>query len=157
QVRAAIADSEFATPRKSGPPRAATFAAAALAIGVLIGVALSWLLPAKEALQQSPAPPTVARAAPAAPSAPVVTAPKPAAEPEDEWTVDEELDEYAATLEAEPNSLTPAQLKRLEGYAAPAQTLLAERLAATRTLLAQAPDGRYAIELYITPNSDPAR
>src|SRR5258708_6280229 len=90
-------------------------------------------------------------------SAPAAAGPAAApAQEDDEWTLDDELEEYAATLEPEA-ALTPAQRRRVEGYAAPAKTLLAERLAATRELLEQAPDERYAIELYVTPNSDPVR
>jgi type II secretory pathway predicted ATPase ExeA len=151
QVRAAIADSEFTAARPSRVPRAAAWAGAALAIGVLIGIALSWLVPAT-----TPAPQPVAQAAAARASAPSATPAPAAAEGDDEWTAEDELEEYAATLEPE-TALTSAQRQRLEGYAAPAQTLLAERLAATRELLSAAPDERYAIELYVTPNSDPAR
>ena len=153
QVRAAIADSEFGVAQRSGVPRAAAYAAAALALGVLIGIALSWFMPAKEA----PATPTATRGAASVASAPLAAAPVPApAQEEEDWSVDDELAEYAATLEPEP-ALTAAQRQRLEGYSAPTKTLLAERLAATRELLEQAPDERYAIELYVTPNSDPAR
>jgi type II secretory pathway predicted ATPase ExeA len=149
QVRAAIADSEFGVAQPARLPRAAGYVGAALAVGVLIGVALSWLLPAKES-----APRAVAQAAVASPT-PAAAPPAPVEE-EDAWTLDDELEEYAAGLEPEP-ALTDAQRQRLDAYGAPAKTLLAERLAATRKLLEQAPDERYAIELYVTPNSDPAR
>jgi type II secretory pathway predicted ATPase ExeA len=154
QVRAAIADSEFGVAQRSRVPRAAAYAGAALAAGVLIGVALSWLLPLKE----TPAPPAapVAAVRSAAPVAAATVPATPAAQEEEAWSVDEELGEYAGTLEPEP-ALTSAQQRRLEGYSAPTKTLLAGRLDATRKLLEQAPDERYAIELYVTPNSDPAR
>jgi len=150
QVRAAIADSEFGVAQPSRMPRIATYVGAALAVGVLIGVALSWLLPAAK----ESAPRALAQAA-AVPAAAVALAPAPVEE-EDAWTLDDELEEYAATLEPEP-ALSAAQRERVAAYGAPAKTLLAERLAATRQLLDQAPDERYAIELYVTPNSDPAR
>jgi len=146
-VRAAIADSEFGVAQPSRMPRIATYVGAALAVGVLIGVALSWLLPAAK----ENAPRALAQAA----AVPAALAPAPVEE-EDAWTLDDELEEYAATLEPEP-ALSAAQRERVEAYGAPAKTLLAERLAATRQLLDQAPDERYAIELYVTPNSDPAR
>jgi MSHA biogenesis protein MshM len=53
--------------------------------------------------------------------------------------------------------LSEDQLARLERYSAAGQRLLAERLAATRALLAQADDERYTLELYVTENSDPSR
>ena len=145
EVRAAIADSEFGAGRKSAVPRAAAFGAIVLALGVVIGLALSWWLgsrpPAAQAVAQS-----ALRAAP----------PAPAADAEEDWTLDDELEDYAATLEPAP-TLSRAQLQRLDGYGAPAKTLLAGRLAATRELLERAPDDHYAIELYVTENSDPAR
>ena len=53
--------------------------------------------------------------------------------------------------------LTPAQARRIEGYSTAGQQLLGQRLAATREVLERAPDERYAIELFITDNIDPAR
>ena len=43
------------------------------------------------------------------------------------------------------------------GYSAAGQKLLAERLAASRELLERADDDRYALELFITENTDPVR
>ncbi|MGH8726135.1 MAG: hypothetical protein ACREU1_14875, partial [Burkholderiales bacterium] len=77
--------------------------------------------------------------APAAPEPP----PQPAAKPE-------------PPPEPEPQ-LSEEQMRRLGGYSPGSQRLLAERLAATRDLLKRADDGRYAIELFITGNTDPAR
>jgi len=48
-------------------------------------------------------------------------------------------------------------LRKLAGYSAAGQRLLGERLAATRELLERAQDERYAIELFVTENTDPAR
>jgi type II secretory pathway predicted ATPase ExeA/septal ring-binding cell division protein DamX len=159
QVRAAIADSEFGVAKKSAVPRAAAFAAVALAVGVLIGVAISWFVPAKP--PAAPAPyEASAHPAPGAPGVALAAGSTPAAQaaaqPQDEWDFDDELEDYAATLEPGP-ALTGAQLQRVEGYGAPPKSLLAGRLAATRELLEQAPDAHYAIELYVTENSDPAR
>jgi septal ring-binding cell division protein DamX len=60
---------------------------------------------------------------------------------------------------AQPPSplLSPAQSRRIEGYATAGQQLLGQRIAATREVLERAPDERYAIELFITDNVDPAR
>jgi hypothetical protein len=49
------------------------------------------------------------------------------------------------------------QSRRLEGYSSGGQRLLSERIAATREVLERAPDERYAIELFTTDNTDPAR
>jgi septal ring-binding cell division protein DamX len=58
---------------------------------------------------------------------------------------------------AAPGLLSAAQVQRLGAYSAPRQPLLAERLAATRGLLEHSSDSRYAIELFMTDNPDPAR
>jgi len=76
---------------------------------------------------------------------PVEPAPPPQPEPQPE-----------AEREPEPQ-LSQDQLARLERYSAAGQRLLAERLAATRALLARADDEHYTLELYVTENSDPSR
>jgi len=134
-VRAAVADSEFAVSRR--PARPALYVAAAAAAGVAIGAGLQWTL--------SP-PAQIRPAAPLATAAPVIqpiqpAQPDPAPEPEPQ---------------PEP-LLSQDQLARLERYSAAGQRLLAERLAATRALLAQADDEHYTLELYVTENSDPSR
>lgn len=54
--------------------------------------------------------------------------------------------------------LSQAQLQRIEArYEARGQPLLDERLAATRALLARAPDDAYTLEMYVTENIDQAR
>ena len=53
--------------------------------------------------------------------------------------------------------LTPDQVRRFNGYSPEGQRLLAERIAATHELLARAPDAQFAIDLFITDNTDPAR
>ena len=147
QVRAAIADSEFARVKRSPLPRAMTFAAAALIAGVAIGALIPWERESKPL----PAQPVAAPAA----KPPVVAVAPAATEEEDE---DEELELYAqVALEWPPTRLAPAQVRRLHGYPASGQKLLAERLAATVELLARADDRHYALELYTTENSDPAR
>jgi septal ring-binding cell division protein DamX len=139
-VRAAIADSEFAVSRR--PARPALYVAAAAAAGVAIGAGMQWTL--SPPAQHRPAP--VTAAAPLAqPVQAVEPAPPPQPDPEPE-----------AEKEPEPR-LSQEQLARLEGYSAAGQRLLAERLAATRALLAQADDEHYTLELYVTENSDPSR
>jgi type II secretory pathway predicted ATPase ExeA len=139
-VRAAIRDSEFATPRRAA--RLALYVAAAAVAGVAIGAGALWVL------TTTPEPRRVASPAPApvAPVAPVVTAvePAPAAEPP------------TAEAELEPQ-LTAEQAQRLAGYSSAGQRLLTERLAATREMLERVEDEAYALELYVTENTDPAR
>jgi type II secretory pathway predicted ATPase ExeA len=147
-VRAAIADSEFAVARK---PRLALYVAAAAAAGVAIGAAAQWIatlpLAGKGIAQPSaPAPasaPTVQAPAPA-PAVPAVEKePEPAAQP-------------APDPEPEPQ-LSAEQSRRLAGYSGAGQRLLGERLSATRAMLERADDGHYALELFLTENTDPAR
>ena len=145
QVRAAVADSEFAGARRSARPF--LYIGAALAAGAAIGAAAQWLAstPIEQKTIATPAP---AAPAPAAPVVPVEKppAPEPAAvEPEPE-----------PTPQPEPQ-LSAEQTRKLEGYSAAGQRLLAERLTATRTLLEKADDERYALELFVTDNADPAR
>ena len=128
-VRAAVRDSEF-TP-VAGPLRNALwFAAAALAAGLAIGALLQW------AWTTRPEPPIQAQAAvlfkPEARVAPASPAPP-------------------------PPLLTDVQAKRIESYSTDGQALLAERVAATRQVLARAPDEHYSLELFVTDNSDAAR
>jgi len=138
-VRAAIADSEFARLRR--PWRPAAYAGAALAAGVLIGAAVHWAFFARAVKLDAP----VAQipAIPPARAAPVPT---------------------AAVIEPEPPPRPPPpqllrqdQVQRLSGYSPGGQRLLTERIAATQELLERVPDQQFAIELFITDNTDPAR
>ena len=138
-VRAAIADSEFARLRR--PWRPAAYAGAALAAGVLIGAAVHWAFFARAVKLDAP----VAQipAIPPAQAAPVPT---------------------AAAIEPEPPPRPPPpqllrqdQVQRLSGYSPGGQRLLTERIAATQALLERVPDQQFAIELFITDNTDPAR
>jgi len=138
-VRAAIADSEFARLRR--PWRPAAYAGAALAAGVLIGAAVHWAFFARAVKLDAP----VAQipAIPPARAAPVPT---------------------AAVIEPEPPPRPPPpqllrqdQVQRLSGYSPGGQRLLAERIAATHELLGRVPDAQFAIDLFITDNTDPAR
>ena len=163
QVRAAIADSEFAAVRR--PRRTALYVGvAALAVGVLIGALVQWAAsprsePAAPAPQaQAPAPAQAqapATAAAAATQPPAVQAP---------------IQQAPAAVEAKPEpsptsapenpparQLSAQQERRLAGYSADGQKLLRQRIAATMEALERAPDGAYSIELFVTANTDPAR
>jgi len=143
-VRAAVADSEFAAPRRS--LRLAPYVAAALVAGMAIGAGLQWgVTPSAPKPVAAPVPAArVAQAAAPAAAIPELP-PEPAAKPEPE-----------AQSEPAPQ-LSEEQMRRLAGYSPGKQRLLAERLAATREVLTRADDRRYAIELFITQNTDPAR
>ena len=134
-VRAAVADSEFAAPRRSARPLA--YIAAAAVAGIAVGAGVQWTL----------APPEPkAPVAPAAP-APVVVAPPALKE-----------DPAPEPVKPQPEPLlSTEQARRLSAYSAAGQKLLAGRLAASRERLEHAEDERYALELYVTENSDPSR
>jgi MSHA biogenesis protein MshM len=140
-VRAAIADSEFAAARK---PRLAVYVAAAAAAGLGIGAAAQWIMtPLAPPAVPTPSPAKIAalplQPAPATPALRVEPQPEPQREPL-----------------PEPR-LSEGQARRLAGYSAEGQKLLAERLMASRELLERADDERYALELFLTENTDPAR
>jgi type II secretory pathway predicted ATPase ExeA len=142
QVRAAIADSEFAA--TSRPRRPALYFGAALAAAVLAGAGIQW------ALSSRTAPTPVAVSAP-----PPKTEPAPAAPPAPAPQIE-------AKKEPEPAAAPPPQLgleqeRRFTGYSPARQPLLSARLSATREALQRAPDERFTIELFNTDNPDPAR
>jgi hypothetical protein len=141
QVRAAVADSEFAAPKRRAL-RPLAYLAAAAAAGAVIGAAVPWVLVRDQAKPL----PVAAQAAPPAPATQLASADKePASEP-------------APQAQPEPPAqLTEEQMRRLAGYSSGGQHLLADRLAATREILERADDERYAIELFVTENTDPAR
>jgi MSHA biogenesis protein MshM len=132
-VRAAVRDSEFATVHQPPLRPAIYVAAAALAAGVAIGLAVQprWMARPQSPVQPVQAAPIAPRAIPVAA---VVAAPPPP-----------------------PAHLQPEQARRLERYSPGGQRLLSQRIAATRQVLERASDERYSIELFITENSDPAR
>jgi MSHA biogenesis protein MshM len=133
QVRAAVADSEFAASRRSWRPLA--YLAAAAAAGIAVGAGLQWMR----------SPPPVQ--APVVQAPLVVTVPAPLPEP---------IKEEPPEPEPEP-LLSAEQERRLSGYSPAGQRLLASRLNASRERLERVDDERYALELYVTENSDPAR
>jgi type II secretory pathway predicted ATPase ExeA len=129
EVRAAVRDSEFAAPARRWRPVSA--AAAALAAGVAIGLAVQW----ERAPPIQTAPPAPIQAAP---PTPIGAAPPP-------------------PIEAPASHLDADRTVRIERYSAAGHRLLSERIAATRTILERAPDEGYSIELFVTDNTDPAR
>ena len=152
-AKAAVADSEFAAAGMRRPWRPLGLAAGGLALGLVLGALIQWLVVNSElpAVQARVAPP--AKRAPATPAR--------AEELEAQLDADEELDAVAQT-EAQPAPpgearLSLAQRHRLESYATGGYKLLSQRLEATRELLDSAPDERYALELFVTDNPEAAR
>jgi len=152
-VRAAVADSEFAA-SGWGRLRPGFWFALAGAAGVFLGMALQWMLPRPEPHAQAPAP------VQAVPAPQVAQGPR-ATSPEDELAGAEEAqDILAAELEAlaaEDSMLSDGQRRRLDAYSGGGYKLLSQRLVATREILERTPDQRYAIELFVTDNTDPGR
>jgi type II secretory pathway predicted ATPase ExeA len=129
-VHAAIRDSEFAAVARPG--RAAWYAgAAALLAGVAIGSAIQWSLTGSPVELPSAQPVRPVRAA--------------------------VIEERPAPPAAPAPLMDREQAMRLAGYSPGPQRLLAERIAATRKVLQSSPDEHYALELFITENTDPAR
>ncbi len=152
-VRVAVADSEFAA-SAPGLLRPTAYLAAALAAGAVLGAA------AQRAL--APAAPPSGQPAPAAPAAPAVKALEAAPPPQVAAAVQAPDPEPAPPEPAKPAPepvprLTAEQARRIAGYSPDGQPLLAERLAATQDMLNRAADEHYALELFITENTDPAR
>ena len=158
EVRAALADSDFAP--IAGPSRARQVAAAAalLGAGALVGAGLIFFLGRGE---NAPAPSTPPRAAAPKPVPAPAPEPKPApVEQKQEPSptpAPATAPQAAAQPESEAQALSAVQLKRFSGYSAGGQPLLRERLVATRERLASAPDGSYTLELFHSDNSEPAR
>ena len=162
QVRAAIADSEFAPVAGSGFRAAKSLAAAALlAAGAIAGAsAYYWIerggsapvaaVPVAAPAPSPPAPPPQPVPVEAKPPAPEAAASAPSAQAP------------AQVLAQVPDkppapSLSPEQLRRFDGYGPGRNPLLRERLAAAREKIASEPDTSYSIELFVAENSDPAR
>jgi MSHA biogenesis protein MshM len=139
-VRAAVADSEFAAPRSTRP---ALYVVAAALAGLAIGAASQWIVRSGAAPSPPPAPAILAAPSPE----PAQPRPEPKPEP---------AREAPPEPPAEP-MLSAEQARRLAGYSAAGQRLLAERLVAGRQLLEHADDEHYALELFVTENADPAR
>ena len=149
EVRAAIADSDFAPVPLRGSRNLRILAAGALlALGAIAGAGtFYWLAPAKLPAASAP----VARPAPV---------PAPASESPKSAAVEIAAAAPPAKVVEKPppaSLLAPEKLRRLEGYAAGRHPMLQERIAATRAKLETEPDASYSIELFITENSDAAR
>ena len=144
QVRAAVADSDFAPIAGARPRTGRVLAAVAfVALGAAAGVAVSvWYEQSKSPAARVIVPP--ARPASAAPAA-TAPAPQPAEEQPKPPPVEP------------PPLLAVEQQRRLDAYAAGHNPMLRERLAATREKLAREPDKHYSIELFVSENSEPAR
>jgi type II secretory pathway predicted ATPase ExeA len=167
QVRAAIADSEFAAVGK--PRRPAVLIAAAIAMGLVAGAAIQWFWSSHPTNAVASAPAAVQPAPPMEAKQPEAEIKQP--EPEVKPAPPPPTPAQSAPAQSTPAQSTPAQStppqstpqlrpeqeRRLAGYRAAGQRLLAERLAASRELLERAPDERYSVELFITENPDPAR
>lgn len=158
EVRAAIADSEFARPRKDR--RSLAYIGGALAVGIAGGALAAWMLAKDSYSIRSMEPMAAVAPAPEVPQKPeaaeVPQKPEVAQVPQEPEAP--EGREVAATLAPDPAPrLDAEQLRRLGGYSPAGQPLLTKRLEATRDLLQRAPDEGFAIELFITGNSDPAR
>ena len=151
-VRAAIADSEFARVGAGREHARRVLAALAfVALGAAAAAAIFWL-----AREPAPAPRAAATPIPSLKPAEPVRAPPaaqtpPAPAPAEPARVEPTIEKRAPPL------LGSDPLRRFDGYQPGANRLLRERLAATRETLLAAPDSSWAIELYLTENSDAAR
>ena len=151
QVRAAVADSDFA-PIPGARPRSgrAIAAAALLALGAAAGAGVFYWLDRSESVPKAAVPVAPPAAAPVPAAAPAATAPAEESKPPAPKAEPEPPKPPAALLAVE-------QLRRLDGYSAARNPLLRERLEATREKLVSEPDASYSIELFVAENSDPAR
>jgi len=155
-VKAAVADAELTDLAPRRPWRTALWMGAAAALGVMLGAALPWLT----ASAPPPAPNSqVATATPVSRPAPPKPPPATPAEIDAEIQAQEEIDALAAAVTDEPEEalLSTEQRRRLASYSPAGFKLLTERLAATRNALEHIPDDRYAIELFVTANTEPSR
>ena len=149
-VRAAVADSEFAAVARVRRP--ALYAGAALLAGAALGAAVAWGFFANRT-----APVALPVQAPAPAASPRPHHNRPQCRPRHPRRRLKRSPSRAPPPPPPPSRISEAQASRLAGYQPARQPLLAQRLAATRELLARAPDQSYAIELFITENTDPAR
>ena len=158
EVRAAIADSDFAPVAGSAARASRALAAAALlAAGAIAGAGVFYWFSQGRNVPAAPV-----AAAPS--SAPRVASPPPAVEPpktpaaEPSVAVQQAAPAPAPLPKKPPATfLTPEKRLRLETYAVGRNPLLKERVSATREKLESEPDTGYSIELFTTENSDAAR
>ena len=151
EVRAAIADSDFApVPGRDLRIARSLAAAALLAAGAVAGAsAYYWF-------ERGSGTPLAA-----VPAAPAPTSPVPAslgASAESKPPAQAAVAPNAQVPEKPPApGLSPEQLRRFEGYGPGRNPLLRERLAAAREKLENETDASYSIELFVTENSEAAR
>jgi hypothetical protein len=167
QVRAAVADSEFAavTPRRRP---AAWYVGGALAAGLAAGVLLhgAFINPNPSAPEPRPpaptppasVPPAAAVGAAAAVPTPAPQPPAPLVDTKSEPTPPPaEALAKAPPAEAPPQPSSKALQRRFASYSPKGHKLLSGRLAAARDWLERSPGEHYALELFWTENTDPAR
>ena len=163
QVRAAIADSDFAPVPGRGSRNSRILAAGALlAMGAIAGAgAFYWFARGSVAPVAPPAPAaTTQRPATQASPPALATTAIPASEPGKAPAAEAVAPASAAQLAERPPPaplLTAAKLRRLEGYAAGRNPMLRDRIAAASEMLETEPDAGYSIELFVAENSDAAR
>jgi len=159
EVRAAIADSEFAPVPGRGSRNSRVLAAGALlAMGAIAGAAIFYWLDRGNMASIRPAVVTPSPAAPASsPQVPATALPA----GESGKTPAGDAAAPASTAQVAEKSpaplLAPEQLRRLDGYAAGRNPMLRERIAGAREKLETEPDASYSIELFVAENSDAAR
>jgi septal ring-binding cell division protein DamX len=160
EVRAAVADSDFAPVAGPGPRVGRAIAAAALlACGAAVGAGLYYWLDRE---QTQPAPIARATVTPATVAPPAAVAPTPTAAPSpapNPPVAEPVRTEAPAEKPLAPPApmLSADQLRRFDGYVPGRNPLLRERLAATRERLVGEPDGSYSVALFVAENSDPER
>ena len=160
EVRAAIADSDFAPVPGRGSRNSRILAAGALvAAGAIAGAgAYYWLEKGSmgSGVSAPAAPPPALPKAEASPAAPAASAIAEAGKPVATDAVAQALlvqvqDKLPAPL------LAAEQIRRLEGYATGRNPMLRERIVGTREKLEREPDTAVSIELFVAENSDAAR
>ena len=169
EARAAIRDSEFGRLLNEQPRKPFLIAAAALAVGLALGLGLLWL-PARS-------PDEFAKTGTSQPSFPTRAAPQPSSQAAPSSPPADDSRKAAdgpmrasdsASKQGEPgpaqlavpevlSRLDPQAASRMAAYRPGGNKLLKERIEATRARLDREPDGSYSIELFSTDNTDPGR
>ncbi len=167
EVRAAIADSDFAPVPGHSPRDSRVLAAAALlAIGATAGAGLFYWLTRENTVPSAPmpasAPAPVSAVAPPPQAVAAPTAADPGKTPVAEAVAPAAPVQVPAAAAQVPDKLptpllAPEQLRRLEGYSAGRNPMLRERISGGREKLESEPDMSFSIELFVAENSDPAR
>jgi hypothetical protein len=159
QVRAAVADSDFApVPGRGSLNSRALAAGALLAIGAIAGAGTFYWLERGNVAPAVPkaTPQPVAQASPPVQAAATATPGELGKTPAADGVAPVPPAQVAERPPPAP-LLTPEKLRRLEGYAAGRNPMLRERIAGAREKLESEPDAGYSIELFVSENSDAAR